>query len=121
MANLQFSRDEVAALAGKIGELEARLSPKERALLLAIFAAAAASAEPATRNHEALLTGAEIRQPESGHDDEPDSGDDEREELGDLQRQLLNAYIPGNSFDSLGGIVATIKIIPGDANGGNGP
>ena len=66
MADLQFSRDEVAALAGKIGELETRLSPKERALLLAIFAAAAASVEPATRNHEALLTGAEIRQQESG-------------------------------------------------------
>ena len=123
MADLQFSRDEVAALAGKIGELEARFSPKERALLLAIFAAAAASAEPATRNHGALLTGAEIRRQESGPGDgEPDSGADEREELGDLQRQLLNAYIPGNSFDSLGGgIVATIKIIPGDTNGGNGP
>ena len=94
------------------------------ALLLAIFAAAAASAEPATRNHGALLTGAEIRQQESGRGDgEPDSGDDEREELGDLQRQLLNAYIPGNSFDSVGGIgiVSTIKIIPGETNGGNGP
>jgi hypothetical protein len=121
MADLQFSRDEVAALAGKIGELDTRLSQKERVLLLAIFAAAAASVEPATRNHGALLAGAEIRQQESWPGDgDPDSGDDEREELGDLQRQLLNAYIPGNSFDSLGPIVM-VKIIPGDTNGGNGP
>ena len=46
----------------------------------------------------------------------------EREELGDLQRQLLNAYIPGNSFDSLGPHCSSkVKIIPGETNGGNGP
>jgi hypothetical protein len=104
MAHLQFSTDEIAELARKIGELAGELSGKERTLLLAIFAAAAGSAKPAGAG-EARLPEAEIR-----HEEEA--------ELGDLQSQLLNAYIPGNSLDSLGGIVM-YKIIPGDANGGN--
>lgn len=103
MADQHFSRLEVAELARKIGEL--RLSENERTLLLAIFAAAAGSAERMPGG-EARLAEAEIRH------GEPESG-----ELGDLQSQLLNAYIPGNSFDSLRGIVM-YKIIPGDDGNG---
>ncbi len=102
MADQRFSRREIAELARKIGEL--RLSENERTLLLAIFAAAADSAVR-TPGGEARLAEAEVQ-------GEPESG-----ELGDLQRQLLNAYIPGNSFDSLGG-VAMYKIIPGDDGNG---
>lgn len=117
MAGLYFSREEIRALAGKVGRISDQLSPQERALLVAIFAAAAASAEPAAPGHDPSLRIPEVL----GEEGEQGSGDDEQAELGDLQAQLLTAYIPGTSFDSRSGINVFSKIHPGDVDGGNGP
>ena len=122
MAGLYFSREEIRGLAGKVAQIGDLLSPKERTLLLAIFAAAAASAEPAAGDH-----GPSLRLPEvPPEEEEPGTGepgfeDDEETELGDLQTQLLNAYIPGNSFDSPGRYNVFSKIHPSDTDGGYGP
>jgi len=121
MAGLYFSREEITGLAEKVARIGDLLSPKERTLLLAIFAAAAASAEPATRDHEPSLRLPEVVPPGG----EPGTGGqrsgDEETELGDLQTQLLHAYIPGNSFDSPNRYNVFYKIHPGDTNGGDGP
>ena len=112
MAGLYFSREEIRGLAGKVARIGDLLSPKERTLLLAIFAAAAASAEPAAGNHEPSLRTPEVPREEG----QPGMGErgsgDEQAELGDLQTQLLNAYIPGNSFDSPGRYNVFYKIHP---------
>ena len=117
MAGLYFSREEIRGLAGKVARIGDLLSPKERTLLLAIFAAAAASADPAAGDH-----GPSLRTPEvSREEGTSGSGGNEQAELGDLQTQLLNAYIPGNSFDSPGRYNVFSKIHPADTEGGNGP
>ncbi len=122
MAGVYFSREEIRGLAGKVARIGDLLSPKERTLLLAIFAAAAASAEPAAGDHGPSLPIPEVpRQEGEPGTGEQGSGDDEETELGDLQTQLLNAYIPGNSFDSPGRYSVFSKIHPADTEGGYGP
>ena len=95
MADLEFNRDDVVSLIRKLSTLESIFSEQERALLLAIFAAAADRAKQ-TSPSEATLPGASVDQaPGTG------AGTDEQPTLADLQQQLLSAYTPGNSFDSV--------------------
>jgi hypothetical protein len=85
MANLEFNQQELADLAGKLSTLD--LTDQERALLLAIFAAAAER----------------VNQTDVGVATLPQAGETgEEPTVEDLQQQLLNAYIPGNiSFASI--------------------
>jgi hypothetical protein len=82
MAYLEFNREEIESLIEKLSMLE--FSEQERELLLAIFAAAA------DRAQQTGPTEAKLPQASAG-----------QETLADLQQQLLNAYTPGNSFDSV--------------------
>lgn len=93
MANLEFNRQEIEDLTRKLSTLE--FSEQERALLLAIFAAAA---DRATQTDLGVAT-----LPEASPDQAPGAGagTDEQATLADFQQQLLNAYTPGNSFDSV--------------------
>ena len=95
MADLEFNRQEIEDLARKLSTLESSLSEQERALLLAIFAAAA---------DRARQTGPSVATlPEASTDEAPETGagTDEQATLADLQQQLLSAFIPGSSFDSV--------------------
>jgi hypothetical protein len=86
MADLEFNRQEIEELAGKLSTLESSLTVQERALLLAIFAAAA---------DQANQTGPSVATlPQA-------SGTDEEATLVDLQQQLLSAHTPGNSFNDV--------------------
>jgi hypothetical protein len=95
MADLEFNRQEIEDLAQKLSTLESIFSEQERALLLAIFAAAADRAKQ-TGPSVATLPEASVGQtPGAG------AGTDEQPTPADLQQQLLSAYTPGNSFDSV--------------------
>jgi hypothetical protein len=96
MADISFSLADITSLTGKLKNVEPslKLTPHEYKLLLAIFAAAAARTDlynPAANNSSTLplpeIFGAA-----------PDAVGASDVTLGDLQNQLLNAYIPGNSF-----------------------
>jgi len=81
MATVTFTHEEIEDLTRKVGALGPFFSKKERALLLAIFAAAA---EQVTRSETlGVFPGSEP------------SADNVT--LENLQEQLLNAYIPGNA------------------------
>ena len=82
MTYLEFDRKEIENLIQKLSTLN--LNEQERALLLAIFAAAADRAQQ-TGPTVATLPEASVGE----------------ETLADLQQQLLTAYTPGNSFDSV--------------------
>jgi hypothetical protein len=70
-------------------------SAQERSLLLAIFASAAGKAKPPGPNQPATL-------PAASNSTEPLAGAaDYKATLANYQQQLLNAYIAGNSFDSI--------------------
>lgn len=86
MADLEFNRREIEDLARKLSTLESSLTVQERALLLAIFAAAADRANQTGPGVAAL--------PQA-------SGTDEEATLADLQQQLLSAHTPGNSFNDV--------------------
>jgi hypothetical protein len=63
MEGLQFSRDEVEALAGKLDALQHVLLPDERALLVAIFSVARENVLPVAKHPvEAEPTAADLRQ-----------------------------------------------------------
>lgn len=95
MYDLVFSRQEIADLAQKLNVLEPDLTDQERRLLVAIFAAAADRAQPVGPS-EATLPAADVGQtPDAG------TGTGEQASLADLQQQLLSAYTPGNSFESI--------------------
>lgn len=95
MADLEFNRQEIEDLTRKLSTLESIFSEQERALLLAIFAAAA---DRATQTDLDVAT-----LPEASPDQAPGAGagTDEQATPADFQQQLLNAYTPGNSFDSV--------------------
>jgi hypothetical protein len=81
MATVKFTHEEIEDLARKVGALGPFFSKKERALLLAIFAAAA----------EKVTSSAKIGE-FPGSEPSADSAT-----LENLQEQLLKAYIPGNA------------------------
>jgi hypothetical protein len=97
MADLEFTRQEIEDLTRKLSTLESIFSEQERALLLAIFAAAADRATQTDLDVSTL--------PEASSDQAPgvgaETGTDEQATPADFQQQLLNAYTPGNSFDSV--------------------
>lgn len=104
MANLEFSQQDIEDLARKLSTLQPFLSDQERALLLAIFAAAAGSAKPSG------LSGATL--PKAGIVGQAaEAGTAAPVTAADLQRQLLGAYVPGNDFGSVtSGLPDTGKI-----------
>jgi hypothetical protein len=94
MVNLPFSKQDIEGLARKLSTLQ--LSEQERALLLAIFGTAAERASSSGVGNATLP-----RAVSSGQ--VPAAGAGRQEAIASLQQQLLSAYIPGNSFDSLTG------------------
>jgi hypothetical protein len=104
MADLEFSREVIEGLTQKLASLWSQFSPTERALLLAIFGAAARNAKPPDRNQGARLPEAsDLAQPL------PDGAGYE-ETLAHYQQQLLTAYTPGNSFGSITEGVRTPRV-----------
>jgi hypothetical protein len=94
MADLVFNQNEINSLCAKVSTLQPQLSDPERALLLAIFAAAAERARPIGPKNEAALPLA------VGSTQAPDA----QPNAASLQQQLLNSYVAGNSFsDVVGG------------------
>jgi hypothetical protein len=87
MADLEFSRDDIASLIEKISTLQPDLSDQELLLLMSIFALAAEHTVPA---------GALFQPP--GFIPPPT--------VEDLKQQLLQAYSPGGSLHSATGDIA---------------
>jgi hypothetical protein len=104
MADLEFNRQDIQDLAQKLSTIWQLLNDKERALLLAIFAAAASNATPSTPDTPATLPEA------TGPGQGPGAGADYQATIQYFRDQLLNAYTPGSSFDSVteGGDVGRI-------------
>jgi hypothetical protein len=101
MIEVAFDREDINELAEKIANRLHDLSPFEHALLLAIFAAAADRAEHAG-DHRATLPASQFTHiPLERRKDDDVSADE-------LHRQLLEAFTPGNDFDS---VVASAKIV----------
>jgi hypothetical protein len=95
MAELEFSREDIEGLTQKLASLWPEFSAQERALLLAIFGAAAGNANFPTQNQPATL-------PAASDSAQPlPAGAGYEETLANYQQQLLTAYTPGNSFDSI--------------------
>jgi hypothetical protein len=95
MADLEFNRQDIENLTQKLATLWGVFSAQERSLLLAIFASAAGKAKPPGPNQPATL-------PAASNSTEPLAGAaDYKATLANYQQQLLNAYIAGNSFDSI--------------------
>jgi hypothetical protein len=95
MADMEFSRQDLEDLVRKVSQLQPYLSDTERQLLMAIFAAAAERAKAFGPKQAATLPEAESSGQPAG------DGTGAQPTPEDLQRQLLAAYIPGKSFDSL--------------------
>jgi hypothetical protein len=95
MADLEFNRRDIESLAQKVASLLPQLSGTERDLLQAIFANAASNASPPSPNQPATLPAASDSAPPLP----PGAGEDAA--LANYQQQLLTAYTPGNSFDSI--------------------
>jgi hypothetical protein len=95
MADLEFSRQDIEGLAQELAKVYGDLSQPQRALLLAIFAAAARSAKPPGQSQPATLPAASSPGPPLA------AGADDDATMAYFQQQLLNAYTPGNSFDSI--------------------
>jgi hypothetical protein len=105
MADLEFSRKDIEDLTRQLATVYENLSPQQRALLLAIFAAAADSASPPGQNEPATLPAASSSGPPLA------AGANYDATIAYFQQQLLNAYTPGNSFDSVTSSGDTGKII----------
>lgn len=104
MANLEFSQKDIEDLARKLSTLQPFLSDQERALLLAIFAAAAGSAKPFGPSGATLPKAGIAGQAAVAGTAAPVTA-------ADLQQQLLGAYVPGNDFGSVtSGLPDTGKI-----------
>jgi hypothetical protein len=95
MADLEFNRQDIESLAQKVASLLPQLSGTERDLLQAIFANAASNASPPGPNQPATLPAASNSAPPLP----AGAGDDAT--LANYRDQLLTAYTPGNSFDSI--------------------
>jgi hypothetical protein len=110
MANAAFSQKEIEDLARKLKTLEPFLNEKERALLLAIFAAAIDRAQgPA-----AVVEVARAAPPAAIRIQEREAAAESQATLADLLQQLGNAFTPGGDIDSItiGGVKIDIRIIP---------
>jgi hypothetical protein len=98
MADLEFSRDDIVSLIEKISTLLPDFNDQELQLLTSIFALAAEyvtpAGEPTAVAPEAVLPEAVAPGQQAG--DGPATVDE-------LKQQLLQAYIPGSSFDSITG------------------
>lgn len=116
MADLEFTQQNIQDLTRKLATLDAYLSDTERDLLLAIFAAAAERAKPYGTQHGGTLPQATS----PGPPPQQGAGTGQQANLQSLQQQLLCAYIPGNSFDSVtqGGLTDRITGTGGSAPGG---
>ena len=109
MPELQFNQKDIEDLSRKVGTLEPYLSDEERTLLLAIFAAASASAKrpsAASRKRAATLPVADTNHPATRGARTP-----RQATFGDLQRQLLDAYKAGTNPPE-GGFLACITGTP---------
>lgn len=96
MADLELNRQNIEDLAQKVASLLwPELSDPERELLRAIFANAASNASPPGLNQPATLPAASNLAPPLP------AGADQDATLANIQAQLLTAYTPGNSFDSV--------------------
>jgi hypothetical protein len=96
MPDMEFTQEDLDRLVEKVAALAPDLDEPERVLLLAIFAMAAEHAKPSRPGR------ATLPQPAS-RDEFPQEIAEPADPttLGDLRQQLLNAYITGNSFDSV--------------------
>ncbi len=94
MADLEFSRDDIVNLIEKISTLQPDFSDQELQLLTSIFALAAEHVTPAGELPTAVLPEAVAPGRQAGGG--PATVDE-------LRQQLLQAYIPGSSFDSATG------------------
>jgi hypothetical protein len=110
MAGVQFNLQDIEDLDQKLSTLQQFLSDKERALLLAIFAAAAGRIKVSITGQGEL----EGELPTPIVDQALYDRTDWQQTLADLQQQLLNAYIPGEDPDSgtQGGMKAKITTPP---------
>jgi hypothetical protein len=99
MADLEFSRDDIVSLIEKISTLQPDFSDQELQLLTSIFALAAEHVMPAGELQTATLPEAVAPGQQAGVG--PATVDE-------LQQQLLQAYIPGSSFDSVTGSDAEV-------------
>jgi hypothetical protein len=95
MADLEFNRQDIESLAQKVSSLFPTLTETERDLLQAIFANAASNASPPSPNQPATLPAASDSAPQLP----PGAGDDAA--IANYKQQLITAYTPGNSFDSI--------------------
>lgn len=93
MADLEFSRDDIVSLIEKISTLLPDFNDQELQLLTSIFALAAEHVTPAG---EPTAVPPEAVAPGQQAGDGPATVDE-------LKQQLLQAYIPGSSFDSITG------------------
>lgn len=104
MADLEFNRGDIEGLTQKVAGLWPNLSAQERALLLAIFASAADNASASGQNQPATL-------PAASNSARPlPAGADYTATIEYFQQQLLTAYTPGNSFDSISASGDTGKV-----------
>jgi hypothetical protein len=95
MADLEFNRDDIVSLIEKVSSLQPHFSTQELQLLMSIFALAAEHTVPTDTPQVAMLPEATAPGQQAGGT-EPATVDE-------LQQQLLQAYIPGSSFDSVTG------------------
>lgn len=102
MDNVQFTRRDIDELADKLDSVARELSKRERELLLAIFATAAAQAGNGPDTSTGTLPAAEV----SGS---PAKGAAPiGQNPADLRHQLLNAFMPGPPPS----VSWTIKVTP---------
>jgi hypothetical protein len=105
MADMEFSRDDIDSLIEKISTLQPDFNDQERSLLMSIFALAAEHALPTAVGTAMLPEAVAPGQATSGSG--PATADE-------LKQQLLRAYIPGSSFDSI--TESSDEFAPHDAN-----
>src|SRR6266581_4126820 len=103
MADLEFNRQDIENLIRKVSTLQPYFSAQELQLLMSIFALAAERAEPGDAPQVAMLPEAVVPGQQAGGGGGPAT-------VAQLQQQLLQAYIPGSSFDSVtgGGLAPSI-------------
>jgi hypothetical protein len=96
MPDMEFTQEDIDGLVQKVATLAPDLDESERVLLLAIFAMAAEHAKPSRPGRATLPQPASLGEFPQEIDESADQAT-----LADLRQELLNAYITGNSFDSV--------------------